>query len=99
MTSIAFDPKMAEVVQRYGCVILMHNGRELGETPTRGTSQTQDTVQWVMEGLKESIEIAKQAGIKMMTSSGCGHRFGKSVEENLELVNRLSEFKSMGYPF
>lgn len=52
-----------------------------------------------MEGLKESIEIAKQAGIKdddIILDAGIG--FGKSAEENLELVNRLGEFKSMGYP-
>lgn len=98
---LRFDPKMAEVVQRYGAgVILMHNGRELGETSNeRKRAKPRDTVQWVMEGLKESIEIAKQAGIKdddIILDAGIG--FGKSVEENLELVNRLSEFKSMGYP-
>jgi dihydropteroate synthase len=98
---LRFDPKMAEVVQRYGAgVILMHNGRELGETSNeRKRAKPRDTVQWVMEGLKESIEIAKQAGIKdddIILDAGIG--FGKSVEENLELVNRLGEFKSMGYP-
>ena len=98
---LRFDSKMAEVVQRYGAgVILMHNGRELGETSNeRKRAKPRDTVQWVMEGLKESIEIAKQAGIKdddIILDAGIG--FGKSAEENLELVNRLGEFKSMGYP-
>lgn len=98
---LRFDPEMAEVVQRYGAgVILMHNGRELGETSNeRKETKPRDTVKWVMEGLKESIEVAKQAGIKdenIILDAGIG--FGKSVEENLELVNRLDEFKSIGYP-
>ncbi len=98
---LRFDPKMAEVVQRYGAgVILMHNGRELGNTSNeRKETKLRDAVKWVMKGLKESIEIAKQADIKdekIILDVGIG--FGKSVEENLELVNRLDEFKSMGYP-
>lgn len=98
---LRFDPKMAEVVQRYGAgVILMHNGRELGDTSNkRRETKPRDTVKWVMEGLKESIKIAEQAGIKdenIILDAGIG--FGKSVEENLELVNRLDEFKPLGYP-
>lgn len=98
---LRFDPKMAEVVQQYGAgVILMHNGRELGETSNkRKETKSRDTVKWVMEGLKESIETAKKSSIKdddIILDVGIG--FGKSVEENLELVNRLDEFKSMGYP-
>lgn len=98
---LRFDPEMAEVVQRYEAgVILMHNGRELGETSNeRKEAKARDTVKWVMEGLKECIEIAKQAGIKdddIILDVGIG--FGKSVEENLELVNRLDEFTSLGYP-
>lgn len=98
---LRFDPKMAKLVQRYGAgVILMHNGRELGETSNeRKKAKPRDTVKWVMEGLKESIEIAKKSGIKdddIILDVGIG--FGKSVEENLELVNQLDEFKSLGYP-
>jgi dihydropteroate synthase len=98
---LRFDPKMAGVVQRYGAgVILMHNGRELGETSNeRKETKPRDTVKWVKEGLNESLEIARQAGIKdenIVLDVGIG--FGKSVEENLELVNRLDEFKTMGYP-
>ena len=98
---LRFDPEMAGMVQRFGArVILMHNGRELGETSNKKKqAKSTDTVKWVMEGLKESIEIAKQAGIKdddIILDAGIG--FGKSVEENLELVNRLDEFNSMGYP-
>ena len=98
---LRFDPEMAGMVQRFGArVILMHNGRELGETSNKKKqAKSTDTVKWVMEGLKESIEIAKQAGIKdddIILDAGIG--FGKSVEENLELVNRLDEFKPLGYP-
>lgn len=98
---LRYDPQMAEVVHRFDAgIILMHNGRELGNTSNEmKDKKTSDTVKWVMEGLKKSLELAKQAGIKdenIILDVGIG--FGKSVEENLELVNRLDEFKSIGYP-
>lgn len=98
---LRYDTQMAVVVQRYGAgIILMHNGRKLGNTLNeKGETQGRETVNWVKRGLQESLGIAKQAGIKnnhIILDAGIG--FGKSVEENLELINRLDEFKSMGYP-
>ena len=49
--------------------------------------------------MKDSLGIARQAGIKkedIILDAGIG--FGKTVEENLALVNRLDEFSSMGFP-
>jgi dihydropteroate synthase len=47
----------------------------------------------------ESVTIARQAGIsdeKIVIDPGKG--IGKSVEQNLELVDRLAEIRSLGYP-
>ena len=49
--------------------------------------------------LLESVELARQAGIadeNIILDPGIG--FGKSVEQNLELVNRLGEIRALGYP-
>jgi dihydropteroate synthase len=45
------------------------------------------------------VEKAKQAGIQaeqIILDPGVG--FGKTVAQNLELVNRLDEIKALGYP-
>jgi dihydropteroate synthase len=53
----------------------------------------------VKQELLESVDIALDAGIRedqIILDPGIG--FGKSVEQNLELVNRLNEFRDLGYP-
>ncbi len=49
--------------------------------------------------LSDSVEMALQAGVKedcIIIDPGIG--FGKTVEQNLELVDRLGELKELGYP-
>jgi dihydropteroate synthase len=53
----------------------------------------------VKKELLESVALACQAGIaqdKIILDPGIG--FGKTVEQNLELLNRLGELRSLGYP-
>jgi dihydropteroate synthase len=53
----------------------------------------------VKRELTESVGIAREAGIRddrIIIDPGIG--FGKSVEQNLELVNRLNEIRALGYP-
>jgi len=49
--------------------------------------------------LMDSVKIARQAGIdddRILLDPGIG--FGKKVEHNLELINRLDEIRSLGFP-
>ncbi len=53
----------------------------------------------VCRELVESTEIARAAGIpneRIILDPGIG--FGKTVEQNLELVDRLGEIRDLGYP-
>jgi dihydropteroate synthase len=98
---LRFDPQMAAVIaQNKAGVVLMHNGRALsGASETNPSNRPKDVVEWVREGLEESLNIARQAGIgkeDILLDVGIG--FGKTLAENLELINRLNEFKSLGYP-
>lgn len=101
------DPLMAGVAAKWGCpVILMHNrskpsnaeiqsrlgGRYIGVTYN-------DLLNDVKQELLESVSIARAAGVRddqIILDPGIG--FGKTVEQNLELVNRLGEIKELGYP-
>jgi dihydropteroate synthase len=101
------DPEMAGVVARFGApVILMHNrsswvhaevkerlgGRYIG-------IEYQDLIGDISRELLESVEMAKSAGIPdehILLDPGIG--FGKTVEQNLELLDRLAEIRSLGYP-
>jgi dihydropteroate synthase len=53
----------------------------------------------VMADLESGIKIALEAGVpadSIIVDPGCG--FGKTLEQNLELVNRLAELKALGKP-
>jgi dihydropteroate synthase len=101
------DPDLAGVAARHGVpVILMHNrsswahadiqlrlgGRYIG-------MPYDNLIEDVKRELRESVSIARAAGIpdeNIVLDPGIG--FGKTVEQNLELVNRLGEIKALGYP-
>ena len=89
---------MTEVISDAdAAVVIMHMQgipQNMQENP-----QYEDVVEDIIRELKESISIAKIAGIKenkIVVDPGLG--FGKSNINNLEIVNRLREFKTLGYP-
>ncbi|OGO07913.1 MAG: hypothetical protein A2Y92_05405 [Chloroflexi bacterium RBG_13_57_8] len=53
----------------------------------------------VLADLRAGIDLALEAGVppeNIIVDPGIG--FGKTLEQNLELINRLSEMKSLGKP-
>ncbi len=101
------DPDLARVVAAAGCpVILMHNRSNPASVEVReklGNAYAgavyKNFLEEVKADLLESVEIGTQAGIKreaMILDPGIG--FGKTVEQNLKLNNRLDEIRSLGFP-
>lgn len=104
---LRMDSEMGSVVAASGAyVVLMHNrskprdavqearlgGRYVGVNYV-------DLIGDVITELRESIALAKAAGIdddRIILDPGIG--FGKTVEQNLELVSRFDAFRSLGYP-
>lgn len=86
-----YDEKMAEVVKRYDVACcLMHN---------RDNKKYNNFLRNVQDDLKRCIQAAKDARIsddKIMLDPGIG--FAKTYEMNLEVMNHLADFKSLGYP-
>jgi dihydropteroate synthase len=101
------DPRMAGIVHKYQApVILMHNRSQpanpelvikLSSYPL-GTDY-QDLIQDVGNELLQSVALAHTAGIPddlIILDPGIG--FGKTVEQNMELIARLDEIRALGYP-
>lgn len=85
------DPQIAKVAASHGagCVI-MHTGRERAKNP--------DPVADQMMFLKESLKVARKAGIsdrQIVLDPGFG--FAKDPHENLELLARFEELFDLGY--
>ena len=101
------DPKLGDVIASFdAAVVLMHNRsqrqavqnyNELGRSYSGASYK--DVIEDIKFDLSGSIQMAKNAGIedeKIILDPGIG--FGKSLEHNLEIIARLDEFKSLGYP-
>ncbi|MEG1311932.1 MAG: dihydropteroate synthase [Romboutsia sp.] len=86
------DKNMASVIAKYNAyVCIMHN--------QDGTDYDKDIMESIKEFLSESIKIGIDAGIdskKIILDPGIG--FGKTFEQNLEVLRRLGELNELGYP-
>lgn len=102
------DVRVGEAAARYGAaVVVMHNRSSWAQAEVRERlggryvdAPYQDLLGEVCAELMESVQLAQQAGVaeeRIIVDPGIG--FGKTVAQNLELVNRLGEVRSrLGYP-
>jgi dihydropteroate synthase len=90
------DPDMAGVAARHGAgVIAMHNPGLLGS----GKPLPGDPVRACLGFFEQSLGIARRAGIREdRIALDPGFGFGKSPEQNLEILARLPELHALGYP-
>ena len=98
ISGLRFDPGMTQVVAERGVpVVIMHmqgTPREMQENPTYD-----DVVGDISRFLRTRAELAVEAGVereKIIVDPGIG--FGKTLEHNLEIMRRIAEFRSLGYP-
>lgn len=98
VSALRHDPRSLELVARSGApVVLMHAPGE-GEN-LHGGADYRDVVLDVFDWLKARRDAAIKAGIareKVLLDPGIG--FGKSVADNLALMNALPLFHALGQP-
>jgi len=98
ISGLRFSSDMARVVADHdAAVILMHikgTPRNMQANPEYG-----DVVGEITDYLEESAAIAHKAGVgkdRILIDPGIG--FGKTVRHNLEIIDRLEEFRALGFP-
>ncbi len=107
VSGLMFDNKLGEVVASRGAaLILMHNRSRKEDASSderlggRYVGNTYDKlIEDISRDLEESITIAFSAGIdknQIILDPGIG--FGKTVEQNLRLLNELGKLENLGYP-
>jgi dihydropteroate synthase len=86
------EPEIAKVAAEAGApVIAMHN--------QIGTAYDVDIIESMIAFFKKSVQIALDAGVPeshIILDPGIG--FGKTSEQNVEVMGRLSELHVLGYP-
>jgi dihydropteroate synthase len=98
VTALRNDPRIAEVVRRRKlALVLMHmrgKPRSMQKNPF-----ARDVLRDVEKGLRHAVALARRAGVaksQIVLDPGIG--FGKSYEQNCELLARLPELAQLGYP-
>jgi dihydropteroate synthase len=101
------DPAMAETAAELGVPIVLMDNRSRRDAVVRdprlgaryeGAVQ-EDIVAAVKAHLQERVQAARAAGIppyRIILDPGLG--FGKTVAQNLELIDRLGELRELGFP-
>lgn len=96
--SFLSNPEFAKIcAEKNKKLVIMHS---------RGNSKTMDeltsydfVVDDVFKELKDKIKIAKNEGLNdenIIIDVGFG--FAKTINQNLQLLNRIDEFRALGYP-
>jgi len=85
------DPKLAQVAAEEGVpLIIVANQRE---------TTYQEIIPEVIDCLRKGMKLALDSGVaweNIIIDPGIG--FGKTLEENLEIIRRLGELKALGRP-
>jgi len=101
------DPEMASLVADTGApVILMHNRTKPGSAALEARLggryvgiEYENLIKDIRRELMESVSIALENNVRasqIILDPGIG--FGKTVAQNFEVIDRLKEIKSLGYP-
>lgn len=94
-----FDSAMAGVIAEYGCPIVIYHIRGNPRVMQEGEIIYKDVVRDITAFFEEQISFLVKSGAKKehcIIDPGIG--FGKTVEQNLEIIRRLAEFKTSGLP-
>jgi dihydropteroate synthase/2-amino-4-hydroxy-6-hydroxymethyldihydropteridine diphosphokinase len=104
---LRMDADMAPLVARAGCpLVIMHNRskpKNVEQAEKLGGRyvgiEYDDLIADVRRELQETVDLALAASIRpeqIILDPGIG--FGKTVEQNIQLINELHQFKVLGYP-
>ena len=99
VSALEHDPRSMEVAARAGCPVILMHAPSTGDDPHDNPAGYRDVVTDVFDYLERRIAACMDAGIareKIMVDPGLG--FGKSLADNLALVNDLAMFQGLGVP-
>jgi len=98
ISGLRFDEELPETIAKYKVLLVMMHIKgtpgDMQDNPSYDSLMGE-----IISYLAQSIRFAEEAGVdreKIVLDPGIG--FGKTTEHNLEIINRLSELRSLGRP-
>ena len=100
VSGLRLDPAMAQAAAEHGAgVVLMHSRGGFGELASYTHAEYGDVVREVADELRRAQDAALSAGVlEEAVALDPGFGFGKTVEQNLRLADRLSALTALGRP-
>lgn len=96
VSGLDYDEKMVDVIAKYNVPVIIQHSKGTPEN-MQNSPQYNDVMEEIFLELYKKIHFAHSKGIeKIITDPGIG--FGKTVENNFEIIKRIEEFKALGYP-
>lgn len=91
-----YDKKIVDVIAKYNCPVIIQHSKGTPEN-MQNLPHYEDVVEEIFLALHKKIEFARSKDIEnIIIDPGIG--FGKTRENNFEIIRRIEEFKSLGYP-
>jgi dihydropteroate synthase len=98
VSALRFDPPIAEIAARYSAALVLMHMR--GKPGTMQQIEPSNEIFSEIEAdLSAAVSKARSAGVgldRIVIDPGIG--FGKTLEQNLEIINRLDRLAAMGFP-
>jgi dihydropteroate synthase len=98
VSALRLDSQLASVVARHRAGLILMHMRGIPKSMQQQPF-ARNVVKDVRQGLKRSVQKALKAGVlrsRIVIDPGIG--FGKSVEQNCELIRELGQIASLGWP-
>lgn len=98
VSALLFDSRALDVVRAAGCPVVLMHAPSQGQNPHTGAGYG-NVVTDVFDWLEARIAAVMKAGIardRILVDPGIG--FGKSLADNLALINALPLFHALGQP-
>ncbi|WP_171905779.1 dihydropteroate synthase, partial [Sphingobium phenoxybenzoativorans] len=99
VSALLHDPRSLDVVARAGCPVVLMHAPSTGDDPHEKRDGYADVVTEVFDWLEARIAACLAAGIgrdRIIVDPGLG--FGKSVQDNLAIINNLALYQGLGVP-
>lgn len=91
-----YDAEMINIIGKYNCPVVIQHSKGSPEN-MQNSPEYSDVIEEIFVELDKKCKLAKLNGIEnIIIDPGIG--FGKTRENNFEIIRRIEEFKSLGCP-
>jgi len=96
VSGLDYDTKLADIITKYNATLILQHSKGTPDI-MQNEIKYHNLIEDIYFCLKQKTEYAKNIGIKnIIIDPGIG--FGKTKENNIEILDRIEDFLSLDYP-